>query len=271
MALNDHARAALDELAGLGVSDPTPDDVVALQRLGERLDKASGGPVARGRGLPVRVGGVVLWPATCAAMDWWDAARGWFRGRGSLLSAAWAFALAHGREPELLMSLADREAATDAVKAWFRTVGATLAELDEACGLVEGIEAVGSEAAARLALSGLASFAPERTAALFGLFPELAPKAREGEDDDEPQAFFWRGYCAELAAVCGGSPAEWYGRDRRETVRAYAAACDAAALRAGVRPPPAPDAVVEAVRELRAEIAAIEKRRKDRAATEVAT
>lgn len=261
--LNDHARAALAELSDLGVRDPTPDEIVALQELGARLDAATDDTGLRGRGLPVRVGDVLLWPMTCAGQDWWALAAEWFRGSGALLSAAWAFCLAHGRDAGMLESLSERAMATEAVRAWFRGIIVTLSELDEACGLVEAIEAERSEDAARMALAGLAAWDPERRASLHGLYPELAP--RPAEDTTKRTAFFWRRYCAELAAIAGGSPAEWYGRERRETVHCYALAVTALAMRAGgAGPEHAPEAVVAAVRALRQEIAAIAERRKAR-------
>ena len=263
MSLNRHARAAISELAGLGVHDCTPDEIVALHILGERLDRAgeSVAPSCRGV-LPVRCGNAILWPMTCAGNDWWEMAKGWFRGE-KMLSAALGFCLAHGRDPERLLSLYDPQDAARALSKWFRGLSATLQELEQACETAYAIEADSARDSARLALAELFAWRPDKEAALRAIFPDLCP-AKSGAEapDREPAAFFWRGYCAELAALCGGSPAEWYGRDRRETVRAYATAVEALAVRAFAPAPSQSNPVTDAIRALRHQIAEILERRR---------
>ena len=93
--LNDIARAKIAELRDLGI-ELTDEDIVKINALSaDVLTPDTRQALARGR--PVECGGVWLWPLTIAASDW-------FNKVGCNLSnatAALAYAMAHGDDPEL--------------------------------------------------------------------------------------------------------------------------------------------------------------------------
>lgn len=69
--MNDLATKAIEELKALGVTNLTPFEIVELHDLGKAVDVASiddGYPC--GSGVSIAVGGILLHPLTCYAIDW---------------------------------------------------------------------------------------------------------------------------------------------------------------------------------------------------------
>jgi hypothetical protein len=97
--LSDHAAARIDQLRDEGI-DLTPAEIVRINALGWNVETPDT-RLALSHGVPVEVGGVVLWPMTMRAYDW-------HRRVGCHLPTVWlrevatAYAMAHayseGRE-----------------------------------------------------------------------------------------------------------------------------------------------------------------------------
>jgi hypothetical protein len=119
--LCDYAAREIAQLRQKGCAI-TDADVIEINALAN--DAANKGHYSErmARGRPVPCGGAWLWPLTLLASDWYDSI-GCEIGDGR---AALAYAMAHGRDEELL------KAGKREVKAWARRLKCTPAELDVA-------------------------------------------------------------------------------------------------------------------------------------------
>ena len=239
--LNRQARSAVAEL--------TADEIVRLHVLGEAFDRALKDPDYVFSSIPARVGGVTLWPLTCAAQDWIGRAERWFEDRPVARFWALPLAMAHGRDPGWFTANADDpDAAFVAIYEFQRSVVATEDEVAEAVSTVLRVRAETERENARAALVAWTEWATRADPA--GNWPETrrkglaaleadekafrGPDAPEGAAEAEEQAFEpWRTYCAELGAISGTDPAYWYGQDLRLCLHAMAKVREANRLRAG--------------------------------------
>lgn len=125
--LSELAAAELDALRADGIT-VTDDDVVHVNALAWAVET----PESRrllSRGVPVEVGGCVLWPLTLAGADWYD--RVGCALPGNLSFYALGYAQAYGRSDGPELDCEGREAERR-VKAWRKALRCTKAELDTA-------------------------------------------------------------------------------------------------------------------------------------------
>lgn len=125
--LNDLARAEIERLVALGIQ-PTPDEIVELNGLGWGIETPEL-RLALARGVPVFLNGRALWPMTLCAEDWYR--REGLAMKGAMQDIAMAYAMAHAYDEEGALEVGGK-AAHKAVKAWAKTLRATLNELREA-------------------------------------------------------------------------------------------------------------------------------------------
>jgi len=107
----------------------TPADIVLINALAWNVET----PESRrllSRGIPVFVGGVVLWPLTLTADDWYSRVGSQFGGK-KVRTYALAYAMAHGRESGYALSHDGRDAER-AVNKWRRKLTCSVRELDTA-------------------------------------------------------------------------------------------------------------------------------------------
>jgi len=279
--LNRIAQAAVRELRGLGVDDLTADEIITLHVLGENQERAGKRADYVVRTIAVTVGNTVLYPPTCAAMDWFDTARVWFKNAPSNLWWAYPFSLAHGRDDKRLENLTTAHEASWAIEAWIRSLTCTAEEIDEAVGLVADMAQDTERASARANFLAAVAWIDGRDKALsktltdcartaFGAKPikGKADDAERNTEEQEREFNRWRVRCAELAALAGGSVREWYGEDTRIVTHAWTTAVDAMGARAGVRSVDKTSReMVEAIKAFRRAVADMVESRKERTAT----
>lgn len=269
MAINRHARAAIAELERGGVTGLTPDEVVALHELGTAYDTAAQTEFFPGAGVPVRVGGAVLWPMTLAGMDWWDRIGREIAGKPrSVRIRCFGFCLAHGRTPGAFDHPGAKDALRDAMR-WSRRLTCTIDELDEACAEVYATGADTSTDAllydADAVAQGLQLAGKENLAAQ--LLDAVADITRDPSAPPEvpgaPMGYMgrWRGLCCRVAAVCGGTPDDWAYLPMRDALRTYEAAIEIEAAKVGGGRNGPPQAVSAALLAMRKEVVAIAHRR----------
>lgn len=123
--LSPLAEAEIMTLESEGVK-LTANDIVRINALAWRVELPQS-RIALSRGVPVPVGGVVLWPMTLAGSDWFQRIGGQFKGEKKQTYAL-AYAMANGREnlPE------NPEEAGQKVARWARSLKCRHAELIEA-------------------------------------------------------------------------------------------------------------------------------------------
>lgn len=114
------AQIELDQLADLGIT-PTPAEIVEMSALGWEVE-TSDTTQYLARGVPVRVGGAVLWPLTLAAGDWYDRKGTRYRDTHGAL----AYAMAHGHT-EAIATATEKD-----VRQWVRKLTCTRGQLDVA-------------------------------------------------------------------------------------------------------------------------------------------
>ena len=131
--INQLASGELLDLANNGAV-LTLDDVVKLHLICDRLEN----PAAVSKlsaGVPVTVGGVVLWPFTIQGEQWYQACLAMMPKSATDLYMM-AFAMAHGRTAGAFDSLRDPDAISKAVSSWSVNLTCTLEELTDAISLV---------------------------------------------------------------------------------------------------------------------------------------
>lgn len=250
--LNRQARNAVAELQRAGVDDLTADEIVRLHVLGEAFDRALKDADHAVSSPPARVGGVTLWPLTCAAEDWLDRAEEWFEDRPVARFWALPFAMAHGREPGFFEEEAgDADDALVAIYRFHKGIAATEDEVAETISTVMGMRAAVEREEARTALLAWTEWAQRADPA--GKWPETREKglaalkadeearngqnAPEGASAGQERGFqAWKVYCVELGVLTGTDPAVWYGQDLRLVLHAMAKAREARRLRDGDAP-----------------------------------
>lgn len=283
--LNRIAQCAVRELAGLGVTNLTADEIVRLHILGDRQERAGNRLDCVIRTTPCAVGNAVLHPLTCAARDWLNIAMIWFQD--SPYPKWWCvpFAMAHGRKAGILDELSSAEEADTAIRVWVRKLCASQEEVDVAVGNVLGMsddcERAQAQASFQAAVSWIArrsqSQADAVEACAAGAFdPPVVPRvggSTKPEEDlnvaREMEYGRWAVKCAELAAIAGGSPRDWYNEDSRLVVHAYTTAIEAAALRSGMvgGAQKVPKELILAIKAFREAVAEILSTRKNRGAS----
>lgn len=270
--LNRIAQGAVRELAGLGIVDLTADEIVRLHILGEIQERAGRHSDFVLRGLPVSVGNVVLYPMSCAASDWFQRALVWFECKPLTMFWAVPFAMAHSRSGKEFDENDTAKKAGAAISDWVSKLTCTRAEIDEACGLVRDYALDVERAEARSAFLTFAKWAEQTDAGIPDDMIEACAavfhnaEKKESEDESEPEYSRWRVTCAELAAMCGGSPRDWYAEDVRIVAHAYKTAVESMAARAGVGTgaKTIPQTVVTAIRNFRQAVSDIIESRKRR-------
>ena len=125
--LTDLALAEIDALQAEGIT-LTPAEVVRINWLATQVETPEH-RMLYARGCPVFVGGVVLWPMTARAAEWFK--RVALVMPDSMHERALAYAMAYGRDDGTALDLTGREA-EKAVKGWSRGLRATRRELTEA-------------------------------------------------------------------------------------------------------------------------------------------
>lgn len=269
MGINRHARAAILELERGGVTGLTPEEVVAIHELGTAYDVAAHGESMPGSGMPVRVGGAVLWPITLAGMDWWDRIGPQIAGeKRNRRIMAFGFCLAHGRQAGALDHIGARDAISDA-RRWARGLTCTIDELDEACAEVYDTGADTSADALTIAAETvaqglrMAAFGPLAEQVLAAVQVANVDPLAPPEVPGTPTGYTgrWRALCCRVAAVCGGTPDDWWHLPMRDALRTYEAAIEMEAAKAGGGHRGPPQAVSDALLALRKEIVAIARRR----------
>jgi len=239
MPLNPVARSAINELRRVfHVTDLTPDEIVELNDLGAAQMAAGKSSDGERICAPVRVGNVTLHPLTCAAEDWleyWEDKRLSRKAEGVLIP----FAMAHGREPDLLWGILTGRDAERELRAFRRKAGATEAELDDACtDLLRGDEDI---VAPSIRVSALAvcdwigAWDKDLAQLLRQLCLTRLEEEKERAEAETPRvASRWRRFSAELGAMTGVSPDYWYSADRSLALVAYRRAIEQEAFRAGL-------------------------------------
>lgn len=128
------AEKHLRELRGRWGIILTDAEVLWIVQLCERVICPGGGGDLEYIGMPERVGhsDVFLWRLTIGAAIWLEeCAFRWWSDSNQLIRAN-AFALAHARRGDVFRDLYIRETAERVIKQWFRGLGCTHEELDEA-------------------------------------------------------------------------------------------------------------------------------------------
>lgn len=211
------ARNALQELAALGHTALTPDEIAELHDAATAIDHIQhthSTPI--GAGIPVTLGHTTLWPLTCAAADFWERAARWYPASPRLLTHALAYALAHGRQPGAFDALTTPALAEPAIRAFARTLACTPAELDRAIDLLT--------TGARL------TRADELQKALATLTPHLTPPELETLTDrllpppPPPNHKTWHQIVVDFCTLTGTHPDPWLLQPTAEIARAYALA-----------------------------------------------
>lgn len=249
------AKTALDELAALGTTDLSPDEIAELHDAAQAVAHAEqSGGTPSGSGIPISVGGVILWPLTCAAADFWARAADWFSAPG-LLTRTLAYALAHGRTPGAFDALCEPRAAAKAVRIWARRLACTEAELDRAIELVLAGATLHRADELRKAAATLLPLLPEGDARSVERALETAIGTTEDRQARATAASgIWRAMVLDFCALTGCSPGDWLIEPTADLARAYASILSA---RADGAENPAKNAVAQAVGDLRRTISRI--------------
>jgi hypothetical protein len=269
MSINRHARAAISELERGGVTGLTPEEVVALHELGTAYDAAAHSEFMPGTGVPVRIGGAVLWPVTMAGQDWWDRIGPQIAGeKRERRIMAFGYCLAHGRQAGAFDHVGASDAMRDA-RRWARGLTCTIDELDEACAEVyvtgsdtsaEALTVAADTVAQGLHLAGQEALADQVQAAVASISRDpSAPPDVPGT----PKGYTgrWRALCCRVAAICGGTPDDWAYLPMRDALRTYEAAIEMETAKIGGGRKGPPQAVSDALLAMRKEVVAIARRR----------
>ncbi len=267
--LNRIAQAAVEELRGYGITDLTANEIVRLHLLGERQIKAGIQDDVVLCSIPCECGNTVFWPLTCAAEDWLQKALDWFRPTSNLGWWTLPFAMAHSRTSGVFSALISAQRSADAVRRWSNTITATKREIndavDQVMGRVEDVDRTDARAHAIAWIEWVAPRDAHLAETLTVIANELFSKDVAGVESTHafvPEYDRWKTRCVELAALAGGSPDEWYGRDRRLITHAYAIASEALKIKAhAIGDTQVPAKLKEAIKALRAEIVAIRQSR----------
>jgi len=129
--LHPLAKNAIDELAREGITC-TPDEIFWLQELAGEIQEGASKDLNRFAGFPTPCGNVRLWPLSIGARRWFRSVSTWFDFDDQIFILALGFTMAHGREPDFLLSITNRAAAIWKILAWSRRLTCSLAELSRA-------------------------------------------------------------------------------------------------------------------------------------------
>lgn len=280
MPLNNVARAAIEELRGLGVTDLTPDEVVRLNDLGA-AQMAAGRTHGGISFVPcIECGNVILRSPSVAALDLLDRLGESVGPRAKSLLFAY---LCHASgDADALRAIETPRQLERAVSAFRRHCTATKTELDNAVAVLFGEGEFKASEDLRDAILRVADFAGTRYPGFGAAIREKclaflrADDAKRERGDEDSDFALWHKVAVELAALTGVSPDYWFREDHRAALLAYRTATDAAAARSGAgmvaaiaggggseahEPPPE---VVAAIAEMRRTIAEIYTARKER-------
>jgi hypothetical protein len=125
------AQDAVAELARDGISC-TPDEILWLHEMAEGIVRFSLNDPEQYLDLPIPCGNILLYPMSIGAKQWFKSVEDWFIGNARLHALAQAYALAHGRAPEQLLSIRTRAGAVWKILLWSRTLNCSIAELNRA-------------------------------------------------------------------------------------------------------------------------------------------
>lgn len=278
--LNRVAQGAVRELAGRGINDLTAGEIVRLHILGDRQERAGKSAHCVIRSIPCAVGNAVLRPLTCAGMEWFETAIQWIKEGDRLRFWILPFAMAHSTSSYTFAELDTAKKACKALRKWKRTLTATPAEIDEACGIVHDIGEDCERAEAQSAFLSAVDYIAQRHPGTAFQLAELAdgafetPTQKTRPDEEEIELARdreygrWAKQCAELAAIAGGNPRDWYQQDTRLVTHAYTVAIEAAALRGGAtgNDDNTPQELIDAIKAFRAAVAEIVAAREERGA-----
>jgi len=238
------AQAHIRELRDRWHVEPTVEEILWLQELGQDVENPSRGERLDLIGTPVRAGDAWLWPMTIKAAVWWaEFGREWFAGDPTLYTYALAFALAHGRKAEVTVP-----------RGFWPIRGtearASLAEVTE--------EADGRRAVCWWALRCGATRKELEAAVDACLPPDPTAATKDNRGPRTPPD--WQAVVHELATI-GGEPAAYWteGTSMTATARAYARARAIASARAGAGGVSTPSLYEDALRAIRAAMGAIIK------------
>lgn len=282
MPVHPAARAAARELAGMGIPLLTLDEADQILDAADMIPKPDATASDIVLGTPVRVGSVVLYPPTIAAVDL-------LLRLGTDDPLATPFALAHGREPEKLDAIITRADLRREITAFRRRAGATSEELLAASALAQGIADASGDAARLEALEDaadiLADTAPDLADAVRKEARTVYAAARTSAAEETPATARavlaeQRNALARLAAICGVPPSHWRGEEAAVVWQIYRHALEAEAQRAAVAasafgamsgaPSKSAHQTAEAVRAMRRVIVRIAQAHKQREASDVA-
>jgi len=125
--LSGLAEAMIARLRAEGI-DPTPAEIVRLNWLAWQVE-TPGHRLLLSRGIPVEVGGAILWPLTLAGQEWFGHIVEWLPDDEQHL--ALAYAMAHGRREDCTLPITPADA-RKAVRAWRGGLRCRTSEIIEA-------------------------------------------------------------------------------------------------------------------------------------------
>lgn len=249
------ALAAIAELRNDHGIEATPDEIVRLHERGQRVEDPEPGERLALLGCPVKCGNAILYRLTVSAGIWWrELACKWWQGSDLWLTAALAYAMAHGRNPGGLPC--DRTTAFESLRAWYRGLNVAKPELDAAIAEVLRDESDDRADEIREFCFRLLGLTGASVPGLRNVLEPVinAPLPARGTPVD------WEEIAHELASMTGVSPDYWLHESREVVLRAWVRALrrDIAIARAGVPPPnTGKDAQEQAIKALRMEIVGI--------------
>ena len=210
------ALAAIAELRADHGIEVTPDEIVRLHETGLRVEDPEPGERLALLGCPVKCGNAILYRLTIAADIWWrELACKWWHGSELWLTAALAYAMTHGRDPDRLLD--SRDLAFERLQAWYRGLNVTRRELDVAIAEVLRDQSDDRADEIREICFRLLSLTGE---SVPGLQEVLSPVINEplpprGKPVD------WEEVAHDLAALTGVPPNYWMYESRDAVLRAW--------------------------------------------------
>jgi len=191
------AQATLKDLQAQGI-EPTFDDVCWINDLARLVAKPNGGENRHLAGAPSKAGSVWLWPFTIQGERWYkDCALGWFEADMEMGTYAFAYALAHGRDPHAFQDLDGYQSAKKILGKFKHELNCTHEEL---CAAIVDVVDLDDEMEAIQA----------GYKAAYDLAHNIAP--------DEDPDIEWSDLIAYLVAATGLPPETWNWQNSRESV-----------------------------------------------------